>query len=128
MYNPILPPTTVVIESANAGVESTESRFPGVERSNLTQIIANWFKPTNIYTLLASEKERAETQRSIMIEGVEFEQAEQNGKENDYRMSNFFKAWVAYSGILVKLALHGLQGDLATALFINTMNLYDLLK
>ena len=43
-------------------------------------------------------------------------------------MSAFFKAWAAYSGILVRLALHPLQGSLATALFIYTMNLYDLLK
>jgi len=43
-------------------------------------------------------------------------------------MRNFFKAWAAYSGILVKLALHCLQGNLATAVFIDTMNLYDLLK
>ena len=43
-------------------------------------------------------------------------------------MSSFFKAWAAYSGILVKLAPYGLQGDLATALFIYTMTLYDLLE
>ena len=128
MYNLILPPTTVAIESANAGAESIESLFPGVERSTLTQIIENPFKPTNIYRLLASEKERAETKRTIMIGGVEFEQAEQDGKEKDYRMGNFFKAWAANSGILVKLAPYGLQGDLATALFIYTMNLYDLLE
>ena len=43
-------------------------------------------------------------------------------------MSNFFKAWAAYSGILVKLAPYPLQGDLATSLSIYTMNLYDLLE
>ena len=43
-------------------------------------------------------------------------------------MSAFFQAWAAYSGILVKLAPHPLQGSLATALFIYTMNLYDLLE
>ena len=43
-------------------------------------------------------------------------------------MSGFFKAWAAYSGILVKLAPHALQGELGTALFIYTMNLYDLLE
>ena len=43
-------------------------------------------------------------------------------------MSGFFKAWAAYSGILVKLAPHSLQGELATALPTHTMNLYDLLE
>ena len=43
-------------------------------------------------------------------------------------MSGFFKAWAAYSGILVKLATEALQGELATTLFIYTMNLYDLLE
>ena len=99
-----------------------------LEQSTLTQIAENRFKPTNIYQLLASEKERAELQRTISIGGVEFEQAERDGKESEYRMSSFFKAWAAYSGILVKLAPYGLQGKLATALFIYTMNLYDLLE
>ena len=40
----------------------------------------------------------------------------------------FFKVWAAYSGILVKLAPLALQEDLATALFIYTMSLYDLLE
>lgn len=43
-------------------------------------------------------------------------------------MSGFFKAWAAYSGILVKLAPQALQGVLATALFIYTMNVYYLLE
>jgi len=43
-------------------------------------------------------------------------------------MSGFFKAWAAYTGILVKLAPHLLQGELATALSISTMTLYDLLE
>jgi len=43
-------------------------------------------------------------------------------------MSGFFKAWAAYSGILVKLAPQTLQGELATAQFIYAMNLYDLLE
>ena len=73
MYSPILPPTTVAIESANVGAESIESLFPGVEHSTLTQIIENGFIPTNIYRLLASEKERVETQTTIMMGGVEFE-------------------------------------------------------
>jgi len=43
-------------------------------------------------------------------------------------MSIFFKAWAVYSGILIKLAPQGLQGDLATAPRIHTMNLYQLLE
>jgi len=63
----------------------------------------------------------------IIIGGIEFEQAERDGRESEYRISSFFKAWAAYSGIQVKLAPSHLQGDLATALSIYTMNLYDLL-
>jgi len=73
MDNPILPPTTVTIGSARAGAESIESLFTGVERSTLTQIMQNRFKPMNIHRLVASEKEGAETQRTIMIGKVEFE-------------------------------------------------------
>jgi len=94
----------------------------------LVQIIKNRFKPTNIYRLLAREKERAESQRTISIGGLEFEQAERDGKESEYRMSSFFKGWAAYCGILVKLAPHGLQGDLATSRSIYTMNLYEVLE
>ena len=43
-------------------------------------------------------------------------------------MTSFFKAWAAYSGILLKLASYGLQGELATAHSIYTMNLYELLE
>ena len=43
-------------------------------------------------------------------------------------MTSFFKAWAAYSRILVKLAPYGLQGKLATAFSIYTMNLYELLE
>ena len=43
-------------------------------------------------------------------------------------MGGYFKAWAAYTGILVQLAPHSLQGELATALSIYTMNLYDLLE
>ena len=120
--------TPYVSESASGIVESIERLFPGVERTTLQQIIENRFKPTNIYRLLASEKERAETHRTINIGGVEFEQAEREGKESEYRMSIFLKAWAVYSGILIKLAPQGLQGDLATALCIYTMNLYELLE
>lgn len=127
-YHPLMPTAMADIESASGIVESVEVLFPGVERGTLTQIIENRFKPTNIYRLLATEKERAEAQRTINIGGIEFAQAERDGKESEYRMSNFFKAWAAYSGILVKLAPYSLQGDLATALLIYTMNLYDLLE
>jgi len=40
----------------------------------------------------------------------------------------FFKAWAAYCGILVKLAPYGGRGELGTALFTYTINLYDLLE
>lgn len=99
-----------------------------MERSTLAQIIKNQFKPTNIYRLLATEKDRAESQRTINIGRVEFEQTEKDGKDSEFRMSGFFKAWAAYSGILVKLAPNALQGKLATALFIYTMNLNDQLE
>ena len=115
-------------ESASGIVDSVETLFPGVERSTLVQIIENRFKPTNIYRLLASEKERAETHRTINIGGVEFEQPERDGKESEYRMSSFFKAWAAYCGILIKLGPQALQGELATSLCIYTINLYDLLE
>ena len=127
-FAPAHPPTLQERESAPAIVESVEVLFPGVERSTLLQIIENRFKPTNIYQLLASEKERAESQRTVSMGGVEFKQAERDGKECKYRMSSFFKAWAVYSGILLKLAPFLLQGDLATALSIYTMNLYDLLE
>ena len=115
-------------ESASSTVNSIERLFPGVERSTLTQIVENRYKPTSIYRLLASEKECAEAQYTISIGGVEFEQAEREGKESEYRMSSFFKAWTAYCGILVQLAPHLLQADLATSLSIYKMNLYDLLE
>ena len=115
-------------ESASTLADAVEVLFPGVERSTLVQIIENRFKPTNIYRLLASEKDLAESQRTISIGGVEFEQAERDGRESEYRMGGFFKAWAAYTGILVQLAPHSLQGELATALSIYTMNLYDLLE
>ena len=128
MLYPTQTPIAVEGESASGIVDSVESLFPGVERSTLVQIIENRFKPTNIYRLLASEKESAETHRTINIGGVEFEQAERDRKESEYRMSGFFKAWAAYCGILIKLAPYALQGELATALCIYTMNLYDLLE
>jgi len=51
---------------------------------------------------------------------------ERDGKATEYKISGFFKAWEANSGILVKLAQQGLQGELPTALFIYFMNLNDL--
>jgi len=65
---------------------------------------------------------------TICIAIVEFEQDEYDGKNAKYCMSSFFKAWTAYCGILVKLAPSGLQGDLATALFVYTITLYNLLE
>ena len=115
-------------ESASGTIESVELLFPGVDRPTLTQIIENRFKPTNIYRLLASEKDRDESQRVISIGGVSFEQGEREGKESEYRVGPFFKAWVAYCGILTKLAPVSLQADLACSLFIYTMNLHDLLE
>ena len=109
-------------------VELAEILFPGVEQGTLVQIIKNRFKPTNIYRLLATDKEWAESQRVISIGGVEFEQVEGDGKEREYQMTSFFKAWAAYSRIPVKLGPYGLQGELATALSIYTMNLYELLE
>ena len=126
----LYPTQTPIIDeggSTSGIVDSVETLFPGVERSTLVQIIENRFKPTNIYRLLATEKERAETHRTINIGGVEFEQMERDGKESEYR-SGFFKAWAAYFGILIQLAPHGLQGELASALCIYTMNLYNLLQ
>ena len=64
----------------------------------------------------------------MSIVGIEFEQAERDGKESEYRMSSFFKAWAAYCGILVKLSPQTLQGDLATGLSIYAMNVYELLE
>ena len=123
-----IPPFVHDGESASATMDSVEMLFPGVERATLVQIIENRFKPTNIYRLLASEKDRAESQRVISIGGVSFEQGEREGKESEYQMGPFFKAWAAYCGILTKLAPMGLQGDLACSLYIYTMNLHDLLE
>jgi len=125
---PIQPLIIAEGESASRMVESVETIFPGVERSTLVQIIENRFKPTNIYPLLASEKVCAETHRTINIGGVVFEQLERDGKESQYRMSSFFKAWADYCGILINLGPYGMQGELATTLCIYPMNLYDLLE
>jgi len=127
-YNPSYSFSRDMRENGSGIPESLKLLFPGVECSTLVQIIENRFKPTNIYWLLATEKERAESQRTINIGGVEFEQKERDGKESEFKLSGFFKAWAACSGILAKLPPQALQGELATALFIYTMNLYDLLE
>ena len=82
MYNPTFRSMDMGGESASGIAESVETLFPGVELSMLIQIIENQFKPTNIYRLLATENDRAESQRTISIGGVEFEQAERDGKCN----------------------------------------------
>ena len=74
MYNSIQPFTHEIRGSASSITKSVEALFPGVERSTLIQIIENRFKSTNIYGLLATEKDRAESQPKINIGGVEFEQ------------------------------------------------------
>ena len=128
MSTPFHTQSPPVGETASGMADSVEILLPGGELATLVQIIENKSKPTNIYRLLANEKECAESHRIINVGGVEFEQAERERKESKYRMSGFFKAWAAYSGILVKLAPHLLQDELATALSIYTMNLYDLLE
>ena len=92
------------------------------------QIVENRFKPTNIYRLPGSENGRAETHRTINVGGVEFEQAEREGKESEYRVSSLFKSWAVYCEIVIKQAPMGLQGELATALCIYTMKPYELLE
>jgi len=100
MYNANLSHGPLAGESASGLADSVEVLFLGVERNTLTKIIENRFKPTNIHRLLASERDRAESQRTISIGGVEFEQAEREGKECEYRMSNLFKAW-AVTGLFL---------------------------
>ena len=74
MNSSIPLPAVTAIESASGTVESVEALFPGVKRSTLTQIIENKFKPTNIYSLLATERDREESQKTICICVVEVEQ------------------------------------------------------
>jgi len=91
-YSPTQGPTALADESASGIVDFVETLFPRVEGTTLVQILENRFKLTNIYRLLASEKERAELQRMISIGGIEFEQTERDAKESEYRRSGFFKA------------------------------------
>ena len=99
-----------------------------MEGGQLVRIVEIRFNPTHIYRLLVIEKKQAESQPRIEIAGVLFQQTERDGKESEYNISRFFKAWAAYSEILVKLAPQALQRELATALVIYTMNLYDLME
>jgi len=128
MYDPIPISTVLGRESASTLVDSVEVLFPRIERSTLVQIIENRFKPTNIYHLLASETDRAESQRTMTIGRVEFDQPERDGKESVYRISASFKAWATYTGILVQLAQERLQEKLSRAHSFYTMNLYNLLE
>ena len=61
-YNPLRSTFQETGESASSITESVEILFPQVEGSTLVQIIENRFKLTNIYRLLATIKERAESQ------------------------------------------------------------------
>jgi len=128
MLHATSPPIIGECPSAGGIVDSVQNIFPRVERSTLVQIIKNRFKPTNIYRLLASEKQRAETHRTINIGEDEFKQPESDGKQSESHMSSFFKAWAPYCRILIILEPRALQGELATALCIYTMNLYDQLE
>ena len=92
MYDPSQPLFPQVCESASTIAVLVEVLFPGVERGTLVQIIANSFRPTNIYQLLASEMGPVATQPMISIGGIEFEQAERDGRESEYRISSFFQA------------------------------------
>ena len=78
MYDPILPVFMEAHETASGTVESVEIHFPGLEGIRLVQIIENGFKATNIHRRLAREKDRAEAQRMINIEGIELEKSERD--------------------------------------------------
>jgi len=56
-YNPTYSFSRDMRENASGIPQWVVLLFPGVERSTLVQIIENRFKPTNIYRLLATEKE-----------------------------------------------------------------------
>ena len=71
-YNPLHLTFQGTGESASSITESVEILFPRDEHSTLVQITGNGFKLTNSYRLLAMEKERAESQRTIKIGGIEF--------------------------------------------------------
>jgi len=61
IYDPSQPLFPHESESASTISASVEVPFAGVKRSTLVHNIENRFKPTNIYQLLASEKDQAET-------------------------------------------------------------------
>lgn len=121
----ILPPTD---KSASGVLDLVETMFPGVERTTLVQIVENKFKLTKIDRLIASKKDGTKTHQTINIGGVDFKQGEHEGRQSQYWMSSPPKAWAAYSGILIKLARHILQGELATTLCTYTINLHVLLE
>ena len=87
-YNPTRNLVVTIGESVSGTGELVEILFLGVVQGTLVQIIKNRFKPTNIYRLPGTEKERVESLRVISIGGVEFEQAERDGKESQYRMTS----------------------------------------
>lgn len=62
MYDPTYPFVAEVRESASSTTESVESLFASVERGTLVQLIENYFKPTNIYHILATEKDKVDSQ------------------------------------------------------------------
>jgi len=103
-YNPTYSFSRDIRQNTSGIPKLVELLFPGMERSTLVQIIENPYKLTNIYRRLATESEREESQRTLNIGGGEFEQPERDGMESEYKRSGFFKAWAAYSRILVKRA------------------------
>jgi len=104
------------------------NRFLAIAQNPLVQIIKEQFRATNIYWLPANQVEHGETKRKINITGIEYVQTQTDGKENEYLMSSLFKAWAAYSGILMKLAPHGLPRELALLPFIYMINIYHSLE
>jgi len=62
MYDPSQPLFPHLREGTSTIAASVGVLLPGVEHGTLVQIIKNRFRPTNIYHLKASKKERAETQ------------------------------------------------------------------
>ena len=81
MYDSKQPLPLQASESASGIADSVEIIFLSVERATLLQIIENRFKLTNIYRLLASEKERAEVQRTINIWGTNSSEQNESGKK-----------------------------------------------
>ena len=57
MFNHARPLMPNISQSASGMMDSVERMFGGVEGGRLIHIIENQFKPTDIYRVLASEKE-----------------------------------------------------------------------